>query len=81
VDELMTSGALDDPTGLTKDDITRQLEALSSGGAVDDQLAKMKLELSGGGNKALESGAGSTSYASKNDEISDADVLKDGGAA
>ena len=82
VDELIASGALDDPTGLQKDDITRQLEALSSGGAVDDQLAKMKLELSGGpgANKELESGAG-TSYASKNDEISDADVLKDGGAA
>ena len=80
VDELMQSGALDDPTGLSKDDITRQLEALSSGGAVDDQLAAMKHELSGGGNKALESGSG-TSYASKNDEIKDADVLKDGGAA
>jgi phage shock protein A len=77
----MASGALDDPSGLAKDDITRQLEALSSGGAVDDQLAKMKLELSGGGstNKALESGSGG--YASKSDEISDADVLKDGGAA
>ena len=80
VDELMASGALDDPSGLAKDDITRQLEALSSGGAVDDQLAKMKLELSGGGNKALESGSGGGSYASKGDEISDAE-LKDGGAA
>jgi len=79
VDELMQSGALDDPTGLTKDDITRQLESLSSGGAVDDQLAQMKLEL-GGGKKALEPGSG-TSYASKSDEIKDADVLKDGGAA
>ncbi len=82
VDELMASGALDDPTGLSKDDITRQLEALSSGGAVDDELAKMKLELSGGSNanKALEPGSG-TSYAPKSDEISDADVLKDGGSA
>jgi phage shock protein A len=82
VDELMASGALDDPTGLQKDDITRQLEALSSGGQVDDQLAKMKLELSGGSNgkKELEPGSG-TSYAGKNDEITDADVLKDGGAA
>ena len=80
VDELMTSGALDDPTGLSKDDITRQLEALSSGGAVDDQLAQMKQELSGGSKPALEAGSG-TSYASKTDEINDADVLKDGGAA
>jgi len=80
VDELMQSGALDDPTGLTKDDITRQLEALSSGGAVDDQLAQMKQELSGGSKPALEAGSG-TSYASKTDEINDADVLKDGGAA
>lgn len=79
VDELMASGALDDPSGLGKSDIDRQLEALSSGGAVDDQLAKMKLELSGGSTKALEGGPG-TSYANKNDEISDAE-LKDGGAA
>jgi len=83
VDELMASGALDDPTGLQKDDITRQLEALSSGGQVDDQLAKMKLELSGGSSAKpeLEAGKGSTSYAGKSDEITDADVLKDGGAA
>ena len=31
IDELLASGALEDPTGTAKDDLTRELEALSSG--------------------------------------------------
>ena len=76
VDELMASGALDDPTNsLGTDDLSRQLAALSSGPGVDDQLAKMKLELAGGSTKALESG---TSGMARPGEVQDADVLKDG---
>ena len=30
IDELLASGALDDPSGLAKDDITRELEQLAS---------------------------------------------------
>ena len=75
VDELMASGALDDPTGLSKDDLTRQLDALSSGPGVDDELAKMKLELAAGSTKQIEAGA---SGMAKPGEIQDADVLKDG---
>jgi phage shock protein A len=75
VDELMASGALDDPTGLSKDDLSRQLDALSAGPGVDDQLAKMKLELAGGSTKQIESGAAGMA---KPGDIQDADVLKDG---
>ena len=47
--ELQDSGTFDDLTtlGPAKDDIDRQLEQLSSGGAVDDELAKMKAEIGG----------------------------------
>lgn len=76
VDELMASGALDDPTNsLGTDDLSRQLAALSSGPGVDDQLAKMKLELAGGSTKALEPGAAGMATPG---EVQDADVLKDG---
>ena len=72
VDELVASGALDDPTGLAKDDITRQLEALSSGGQVDDQLAKMKLELSGSGAPSSLTLPSSASMAAWNGSVSPA---------
>lgn len=50
VQELEASGTFDDLTvlGSGKDDIDRQLEAISSSSAVDDELAKMKAELGGG---------------------------------
>jgi len=54
VQELEAAGTFDDLTALGsgKDDIDRQLEALSSSSAVDDELAKMKAELGGGGKPA-----------------------------
>ncbi|MDO5681926.1 MAG: PspA/IM30 family protein [Propionibacteriaceae bacterium] len=61
VDELIASGALDDITGSTKDDITRELEALSSGSQVDDELARMKAQLGSGpaaAQQAIEGGSG-----------------------
>ena len=48
VDELLASGALDDPTGLAQDDITRELDALASGAQVDNELAALKASLAGG---------------------------------
>ena len=47
VDELTTSGALDDFTS-SDDDIDRQLKQISQSGQVDDELAKMKAELGTG---------------------------------
>jgi len=46
MDELLASGALDDASGQPNDDIARELDALSSGGDVDAELARMKGELS-----------------------------------
>ena len=48
MDELLASGAMDDITGSSKDDITRELEALSSGSQVEDELARMKAQLGSG---------------------------------
>jgi phage shock protein A len=67
--ELEDSGAFDDLTALgpPKDDIDRQLEQLSTGGAVDDELAKMKAEL-GSGAPPSEIGAGSAEPAPESEE-------------
>ena len=54
IDELTTSGALEDYTS-SGDDIDRQLAQISQGGQVDAELEKMKAELgSGGAPKAIE---------------------------
>lgn len=45
VDELLASGALSDPSGLVKDDITRELDAMASSASVEDELAAMKTQL------------------------------------
>jgi phage shock protein A len=47
IDELTTSGALEDYTA-SGDDIDRQLKAISEGSQVDDELAKMKAEIGQG---------------------------------
>ena len=63
LDELMASGALDDPSGLGKDDIQAELDRLSGGSDVELELQRMKAELSGGGNtpQAIEGGQGGQS--------------------
>ena len=48
VDELLASGALDDPTGTVKDDITRELDMLAADSSVENELAAMKAQLTGG---------------------------------
>ena len=48
IDELLASGALDDPTGMAKDDITMELEALASTSEVENELARMKASLGAG---------------------------------
>jgi phage shock protein A len=48
VDELIASGVLEDQTGQTKDDITLELERLSSTSDVESELAQMKAQLTGG---------------------------------
>jgi phage shock protein A len=53
IDELTTSGALDDFTS-DQTDLDRQLGELASQSQVDDELAKMKAELGPGGDKQKE---------------------------
>jgi len=48
VDELIASGALNDPLSSGKDDITRELDQVSSGNEVELELARMKGQLTGG---------------------------------
>jgi len=76
IDELMASGALNDPTGLAKDDLTAELERMSTGGEVDRQLEAMKLELSSGGKKQIEQGK-----SSGNGSVQDAEIATDGESA
>ena len=45
---LLASGALDDPTGTAKDDITLELEQLASTSDVENELARMKAALGAG---------------------------------
>jgi phage shock protein A len=48
IDELLASGALDDPTGMAKDDITLELEQLASTSDVENELARMKAAIGAG---------------------------------
>jgi phage shock protein A len=48
IDELLASGALDDQTGLGKDDIQTELDRMSSSSDVELELARLKGEISGG---------------------------------
>lgn len=48
LDELLASGALDDVTGTSKDDITLELDRMASGSDVENELASMKVALAGG---------------------------------
>ena len=52
IDELLASGALDDPTGTTKDDITLELEQLASTSDVENELSRMKASLTAGPSSA-----------------------------
>jgi phage shock protein A len=60
IDELLASGALDDQSGMHKDDIQAELDRLSGGTDVELELQRMKAELAGGtsGQQAIEGGAG-----------------------
>lgn len=45
IDELLASGALEDPTHTYKDDITRELDSLASTSAVENELAALKASM------------------------------------
>jgi phage shock protein A len=59
IDELLASGALDDQSGMAKDDIQAELDRLSGGTDVELELQRMKAELAGGSpQQAIEGGTG-----------------------
>lgn len=62
IDELLASGALDDASGMSGgDDISRELQAMSTESDVDSELAALKAKVDpalGGGQSAGELGAG-----------------------
>jgi phage shock protein A len=57
IDELLASGALDDASGTAKDDITVELERMSSSNDVELELARLKGELEPGKAPAAIEGA------------------------
>jgi phage shock protein A len=48
IDELLASGALDDPSGMAKDDVTAELDRLASTSDVELELARMKQQIGTG---------------------------------
>ena len=54
IDELMASGALEDPSGMSKDSITVELERMASDSEVEAQLAAMKNQLGSAEKRAIE---------------------------
>ena len=60
IDELIASGALEDATGSTKDDIQVQLDQMSSQSDVESELAKLKSALTPGTNTPAALAAGPT---------------------
>ncbi|MER6969201.1 PspA/IM30 family protein, partial [Streptomyces halstedii] len=68
IDELLASGALDDQSGLAKDDIQSELDRLSGGTDVELELQRMKAELAGGSSssqQAIEGGPGQSQPSSQ----------------
>jgi phage shock protein A len=48
IDELLASGALEDPTGMAKDDIATELDRMSSTADVELELSRLKQEIGAG---------------------------------
>ncbi|WP_166355952.1 PspA/IM30 family protein [Phytoactinopolyspora limicola] len=63
IDELLASGALDDVTGAPGDDISAELDRLSSTSDVELELARMKNEITGGPSEAPKALEGEASAA------------------
>ncbi len=65
IDELLASGALEDHVGGSPDYIQSELDKLSIGGGVDEDLARLKGELSGGAAPQIEAGSNGSSAAAE----------------
>jgi phage shock protein A len=56
IDELLASGALDDAIGGRRDDIQSELDAISAGSDVEDDLSRLRAEIENSAPKQLEGG-------------------------
>jgi phage shock protein A len=63
IDELMASGALDDAIGPRRDDIQSELDMMSASSDVENELSRLKGEITSGAPKQLEGGANGNSQA------------------
>jgi phage shock protein A len=61
IDELMASGALDDAVGGQRDDIQNELDMMSASSDVENELSRLKGEITAGAPKQLEGGANGNS--------------------
>src|SRR5437763_6233894 len=61
IDELMASGALDDAVGGHRDDIQNELDMMSASSDVENELSRLKGEITTGAPKQLEGGANGNS--------------------
>ena len=61
IDELMASGALDDAVGGNRDDIQSELDMMSASSDVENELSRLKGEITAGTPKQLEGGANGNS--------------------
>lgn len=58
VDELISSGAIEDPTRDRQDDISAELDAMASDSSIESELSSMKAQLGGGDGSAPQIGSG-----------------------
>ena len=63
IDELMASGALDDAIGGRRDDIQSELDMMAASSDVENELSRLKGEITAGAPKQLEGGANGNSQA------------------
>ena len=61
IDELMASGALDDAVGGQRDDIQNELDMMSASSDVENELSRLKGEITAAAPKQLEGGANGNS--------------------
>src|ERR1700745_3406377 len=67
IDELLASGALEDASGMPRDDIQAELDRMGAGSPIDLELERLKGERAGGGARR-ETGAGSGAGAAAADQ-------------
>ncbi|MGH3166248.1 MAG: PspA/IM30 family protein, partial [Trebonia sp.] len=65
IDELLASGALEDHVSGGQDAIQVELDKLSAGGGVEDDLARLKGELGSGSAPQIEAGSNGTAAAAE----------------